>query len=150
MRGALRTHRTPPAQGLGALLAAPGRDAVLSNCPEELGRVPDPAGAEQAPVHDAEGGPDPPRPTTYAWDMPADPEPDGHVRDAVPDTARAAILAWYDATGRQLAFRSTADPYAVMRRMGHSSITLTLQTYSHVIPSLQEEAAKRLDVIMGS
>ena len=34
--------------------------------------------------------------------------------DAVPEAARAAILDWYDATGRQLAFRSTADPYAVL------------------------------------
>ena len=32
----------------------------------------------------------------------------------VPEAARAAILGWYDATGRQLAFRSTADPYAVL------------------------------------
>ena len=33
---------------------------------------------------------------------------------ASPPEARDAILAWYDATGRQLAFRSTADPYAVL------------------------------------
>ena len=33
---------------------------------------------------------------------------------AVPPEARDAILAWYDLTGRQLAFRSTADPYAVL------------------------------------
>jgi A/G-specific adenine glycosylase len=32
----------------------------------------------------------------------------------VPQDARDAILAWYDATGRQLAFRATADPYAVL------------------------------------
>jgi A/G-specific adenine glycosylase len=32
----------------------------------------------------------------------------------VPPHAREAILAWYDATGRQLAFRATADPYAVL------------------------------------
>ena len=33
---------------------------------------------------------------------------------AVPPEARDAILAWYEATGRLLAFRSTADPYAVL------------------------------------
>ena len=33
---------------------------------------------------------------------------------AVPADARDAILAWYDATGRLLAFRTTADPYAVL------------------------------------
>ena len=32
----------------------------------------------------------------------------------VPPEARTAILDWYDATGRLLAFRSTADPYAVL------------------------------------
>jgi A/G-specific adenine glycosylase len=34
--------------------------------------------------------------------------------DPVPIAARDAILAWYDATGRELAFRGTADPYAVL------------------------------------
>ena len=34
--------------------------------------------------------------------------------DAVPRAAREAILAWYEATGRELAFRATADPYAVL------------------------------------
>jgi A/G-specific adenine glycosylase len=33
---------------------------------------------------------------------------------AVPDGARVAILDWYAATGRQLAFRTTRDPYAVL------------------------------------
>jgi len=32
----------------------------------------------------------------------------------MPTAARDAILAWYDATGRELAFRATADPYAVL------------------------------------
>ena len=32
----------------------------------------------------------------------------------VPDAMRDAILAWYDAQGRFLAFRGTADPYAIL------------------------------------
>ena len=36
------------------------------------------------------------------------------AHDRVPAAARDAILAWYDATRRDLAFRSTADPYAVL------------------------------------
>lgn len=32
-------------------------------------------------------------------------------------------------------------PKIVSERLGHSSIELTLRTYSHVIPSLQESAA---------
>jgi A/G-specific adenine glycosylase len=34
--------------------------------------------------------------------------------DLVPPGAREAILAWYAVNGRQLAFRVTADPYAVL------------------------------------
>jgi A/G-specific adenine glycosylase len=33
---------------------------------------------------------------------------------AVPPALRDTLLAWYDLTGRDLAFRSTADPYAVL------------------------------------
>jgi A/G-specific adenine glycosylase len=32
----------------------------------------------------------------------------------LPPALRDAILAWYDATGRELAFRATTDPYAVL------------------------------------
>ena len=49
-----------------------------------------------------------------------------------------------------LLLASGVNPKVVQERLGHASITLTLQTYSHVIPSLQEEAAKRLDMIMGT
>ena len=34
--------------------------------------------------------------------------------DAVPPALRDAVLAWYDAGGRALAFRATRDPYAVL------------------------------------
>lgn len=43
--------------------------------------------------------------------MPAPPDP---AAAPVAQAARDAILAWYDASGRLLAFRSTADPYAVL------------------------------------
>lgn len=36
------------------------------------------------------------------------------IADRVPTAARDAILAWYEATGRDLAFRATSDPYAVL------------------------------------
>lgn len=29
--------------------------------------------------------------------------------------------------------------------LGHSSIAMTLDVYSHVLPSMQQEAAKRMD-----
>jgi len=36
------------------------------------------------------------------------------VASTIAPGARDAILAWYDTTGRELAFRATADPYAVL------------------------------------
>jgi integrase len=34
-------------------------------------------------------------------------------------------------------------PKLVQERLGHASITLTLDTYSHVIPSLPEDVARK-------
>ncbi|GAJ03368.1 unnamed protein product, partial [marine sediment metagenome] len=36
-------------------------------------------------------------------------------------------------------------PKIVSERLGHSSIAITLDTYSHVLPGLQEAAAKRFE-----
>ena len=36
-------------------------------------------------------------------------------------------------------------PRIVQERLGHSSISTTLDIYSHVVPGLQQEAAKRFD-----
>ncbi len=46
----------------------------------------------------------------YRRDVPADPV----ASDAVPPALRNALLAWYEATGRELAFRATRDPYAIL------------------------------------
>ncbi|MGH9223663.1 MAG: tyrosine-type recombinase/integrase, partial [Acidimicrobiales bacterium] len=40
---------------------------------------------------------------------------------------------------------STADPYAVLRRMGHSSITVTYGTYGHLFPERDAEITDRLE-----
>ena len=34
-------------------------------------------------------------------------------------------------------------PKVVQERLGHSTITTTLDTYSHVIPSMQKESVKK-------
>jgi len=36
-------------------------------------------------------------------------------------------------------------PEIVSERLGHSTVTITLDTYSHVLPGLQEAAAQRFD-----
>ncbi len=33
----------------------------------------------------------------------------------------------------------------VQERLGHSQISMTLDVYSHVVPSLQRDAARRID-----
>lgn len=39
-------------------------------------------------------------------------------------------------------------PKVVQERLGHATITLTLDTYSHVVPGMQERAAERLDSLL--
>ena len=39
-------------------------------------------------------------------------------------------------------------PKIVQELLGHSQISLTLDTYSHVLPSLQEDAVNRLNVLL--
>ena len=40
-------------------------------------------------------------------------------------------------------------PKVVSEALGHSSVAFTLDTYSHVVPSIQKAAAKRLDEVLG-
>jgi len=42
------------------------------------------------------------------------------------------------------------SPRVVQEILGHSSVTLTLGTYSHVLPSLQRDAAERMDAALGA
>jgi hypothetical protein len=36
-------------------------------------------------------------------------------------------------------------PNVVGERLGHSTVGITLDVYSHVLPGMQEEAARRID-----
>jgi integrase len=40
-------------------------------------------------------------------------------------------------------------PKIVSERLGHASVSITLDTYSHVLPGLQEEAAVKFDKILS-
>jgi integrase len=44
-----------------------------------------------------------------------------------------------------LMFQMGTHPKIVQERLGHSDISLTLNTYSHVMPSMQEEVANKMD-----
>ena len=48
-------------------------------------------------------------------------------------------------TAAALAIRAGAHPKAIAERLGHASITTTLNTYGHLFPALDEELAGRLD-----
>jgi len=42
------------------------------------------------------------------------------------------------------------NPRVVMETLGHSQVSLTLNTYSHVLPALQQDAADKLDAILNT
>ena len=44
--------------------------------------------------------------------------------------------------------RQGEHPKVVSERLGHASVSITLDTYSHVVPGLQEQAARRLDAAL--
>ncbi len=48
-----------------------------------------------------------------------------------------------------LLMASGEHPKVVQERLGHASIALTLDTYSHVVPGMQERASERLDELLG-
>jgi integrase len=51
-------------------------------------------------------------------------------------------------TAATLMLQQGTNPKIVQERLGHSDISLTLNTYSHVLPSMQEETAEKLDELL--
>jgi len=81
-----------------------------------------------------DGKPIRPNTVTRAWTMLA---------------ARAGVkvIRLHDArhTHASIMLKQGIHPKVVQERLGHSTIAITLDTYSHVAPGLQEAAAKRFD-----
>ena len=44
--------------------------------------------------------------------------------------------------------RQGIHPKIVSERLGHSNIAITLDVYSHVLPDMQDEAARRIDIAL--
>ena len=40
-------------------------------------------------------------------------------------------------------------PKVVSERLGHATVGITLDTYSYVLPNLQEEAARKIDALLA-
>lgn len=52
-------------------------------------------------------------------------------------------------THASLLLASGVHPKVVSERLGHASISITLQIYSHVLPTIQKEAAAKIDTALG-
>jgi len=74
-----------------------------------------------------------------------------HFKSAIKETGLPNIR-FHDLrhTHASLLLAAGVHPKIVQERLGHSQISLTLDTYSHVIPSLQLEAADKMDQLMGN
>jgi integrase len=51
-------------------------------------------------------------------------------------------------THASLALAAGVNPKVVSERLGHASVAFTLDTYSHAMPSLQEDAAERVAALI--
>jgi integrase len=51
-------------------------------------------------------------------------------------------------TAATLMLQQGIHPKVVQERLGHSQISMTLDTYSHVLPHMQEEAAEKIDELI--
>jgi integrase len=71
---------------------------------------------------------------------------DHHVRDAGLPKIRLHDLRHTHAT---LALEAGIHPKVVQERLGHATIAITLDTYSHAIPAMQEDAAARIAALIG-
>ena len=52
-------------------------------------------------------------------------------------------------TAATLLLSQGTHPKIVQERLGHATIGMTLDVYSHVLPSIQTEAAEKLDGMLG-
>lgn len=85
-----------------------------------------------------DGEPLRPNTVTHAWNVLA-------VR------AGLKSIRFHDArhSHASLMLKAGIHPKIVQERLGHSSIAMTLDTYSHVAPGLQEAAAERFDSMVN-
>ena len=65
-------------------------------------------------------------------------------------TAKAVREGCLASSGRQRgASARGVNPRVVMETLGHSQISLTLNTYTHVLPALQRDAAARISAVLA-
>jgi integrase len=62
---------------------------------------------------------------------------------------RVSAIRFHDLghTAATLLLAQGVHPKVVQERLGHAQIAMTLDTYSHVLPSMQRDAADKLDAL---
>lgn len=53
-------------------------------------------------------------------------------------------------TAATLMLRTGANPKTVSERLGHATVAFTLDTYAHVLPDMQRDAAEALSAALRS
>lgn len=78
---------------------------------------------------------------------PLDPSRIGKVFRRILEQAGLPNIRFHDLrhTHASLMLKAGVHPKIVSERLGHAAIGITLDTYSHVLPNRQEEAARKLD-----
>jgi len=66
------------------------------------------------------------------------------------DKANLPKIRLYDLrhTTATLLLSAGENPKVVSERLGHASIVLTLDTYSHVLPTMQKDATNKMEKLM--
>ena len=88
--------------------------------------------------------------TGYAFTMddgrPLHPQSVSRAFDRAIAAAKLPRIRLHDLrhTHASLALSAGINPKVVSERLGHATVSITLDTYSHAIPALQEEAAERI------
>ncbi|HXG90548.1 MAG TPA: tyrosine-type recombinase/integrase [Vicinamibacterales bacterium] len=80
-------------------------------------------------------------------------DPRNATRDfpAMLAAAKLPVVRFHDLrhTAATLLLTQGVDPRTIMETLGHSQISLTMNTYSHVLPALQAEAAAKMDAALS-
>lgn len=79
-------------------------------------------------------------PQTMAW----------HFERSVRDAEGVPAIRFHDLrhTHATLDLQAGVHPKVVQERLGHSSISITLDLYSHVVPGMQEDAAAKVGAVV--
>ena len=69
---------------------------------------------------------------------------------AVVTTSNLPALRFHDLrhTAASLLLAQGVSPRTIMETLGHSQISLTMDTYAHIMPTLQQDAAQQMNAIL--